>query len=346
MFLKKSKFFKQLFNMFRRYPVTLYAIEFDKPEYKIHNCYLTRNDRTINFFIPHYYNGMITSVGVNSGDMLIADKVHLKLEMSDLYSAVITPVYDTPGYFTGTNNLNFFNEVVDEYVSDPNFEEQADVFMNLRTGQACPILMIGSDKVTIVLGDELSTGVPMTDNRKLDPFVILKRRSFVPMNVAHDDFESAELSENINTNLKLDNIASIWNDIWKATDEFDTAKVTIIDTYIGAMNVNGVGDGVKGITAFDYDMFYVDSTEFNSEVMTLKLIDRLQANSSTILRRLFTKNQCPWLFGNHSCGVMTSEFEQFGRTCPGSYEDCQKRKNVQNFGGYIGIASNDTGGYF
>jgi phage-related protein len=346
MIWKTTPFYKRIFNNFRRTPITLYALEFENDNYSNNNIYMTSFDRTIDFYTPYYWNGMVTGLSVDEGEELISNTNHIRLESSDLYVANIQPVYSTTDMFTGVGDSVPYNELIDDVVVNPSFTPQADIFVNLRTGKMAKILKCWEDRVTIAIGNELTSGLPMNDNKLLDPFVILRKRSFIPFGVAHDDYNNAEISENINTNLKLDNMASLWNNMWINTNQFDTARLTIIYTYMDTLMVNGQGPLSEGINAFDYDIFYVNATEFNKTVMVLKCIDRLQANTSTILRRTFTKNQCPWAFGSHSCGAFNEQVESFSNVCPGSYGECSLRQNVENYGGFINIQANDTGGNF
>lgn len=342
-------FYKKVFQSFKKFPITLYAIEFTKADYVVENLYITRQDRTINFFAPHYSDGFVTRTAVDSSEELIASTQHVKLEESDLHVAGIKPVQSTSPLFTGVGTSTPVHRVIDETAVDPAFTEEADVFVNLRNRQAAQILKIGLDRVTMALGPNLETGGTV-DIRPLDPFVILRKRSFIPAGVAHEDYTVAEASEKITFNLKLDNLASLWSQKWLDTNKFESAEVTIIFTFGDFLKQEGDSTPdstfAQKLAGFDYERFVVNSSNFNNLVMTLKCIDRLQNNSTKILRRMYTKNQCPWIFGRHECGVKKDTFDQFNGNCNGSWDHCKERDNTRNFGGFVNIPSNDSGGYF
>ena len=342
-------FYKKVFQAFKKFPITLYAIEFSEPQYVNENVYLTRQDRTINFFTPHYSNGFVTRAAVDSSEVLVPNAQHFKLEESDLHVAGIKAVQGNSPLFVGTGASTPVNRVLDETTSDPSFTDEADVFLNLRNKQAAQILKIGLDRVTVAVGPNLETGEQI-DIRALDPFVILRKRSFIPAGISHEDFTLSEASEKINFNLKLDNLTSLWSQKWMDTNKFESAKITIIFTYGSFIKESGDStedsEFSKKLSGFDYETFVVNSSQFNNLVMTLKCIDRLQSNTTKILRRMYTKNQCSHIFGRHACGVDFDTFQNFDGICNGSWDNCKQRNNTRNFGGYPNIPGNDSGGEF
>jgi hypothetical protein len=319
---------KKQYSSFRKFPITLYAIEFQNSIHQSENFYITPQDRTIVAFFPFYSKGFITDTSITTP--LEVGYAHLKLEESDLINVNIR----TSKSDEGGNPIPATNYTVSS-TGTPVFNDEADIFLNLRTRKWSKIREIGSDRVTI------SLEVSMPGNELLDPFVILRKRAFIPFSVAHEDFRIAETSENISFDFKLDNFAGLWADKWYNTNNYEGCKITIFETDNSAIEA-----GSLGIADFQEYSFFVDAPMFNTQIMTLKLVDLLTFNQSQILRRIYSRNQCPWIFGRHDCGVSKDTFDSFNGVCDGSWGHCKSRSNTKNYGGFLNIPSTDIGGQF
>lgn len=315
---------KRAFAGFSKFPIILYGIEFEKTEDVIENVYYNFSDRTINFFAPFYSDGMITYVDGTKG---------VYLEESDLYMAGVNDI-DTIGDSAPTNS------VLNSTSADTGIVD-ADIFMNLRTKEFSQIQTINTNKVHLRFKTE------MENNQVYDPFVILRKRSFIPYGISHEEYTQGDITENLNVNIKIDNLTGVFSQKYNNT-EFENCKITIIFTLNELIDL-----GASGINGFTYDVFYVNSVQYNNLVMNCKCVDHLQRMNNQILQRLYSKSQCPWVFGSYNCGVKRSVFEksQFKDDddvpyCDGSWHSCQERENISNFGGFIGIRTEDTSGVF
>ena len=134
------------------------------------------------------------------------------------------------------------------------------------------------------------------------------------------------------------------------TGEIDKLTISLgnvsryIQAYLEIYDFRGLKIDIKTVfanhlddtNAVILDTYYIDSYTSTQQSVEFNLTSKFDVLNAQAPTRMYTRNQCQWIYNSNECGVDSVDFATYP-TCNKTLADCRIRNNSERFGGFPSI---------